>query len=873
MISNLWGLAVKTMWVKKLRTLFSIVSITLSVGLLCAVLLLQEQMDQALEQKSYEQYGHADLIMEYRSGTIGSNGIKAFDEVIISKIINLENIEGIGLTLDDPKRYKEKKDDFTLEGLSYTGVDDSPLTKAYYRFEQSLDMNDVVLSASLANRLDAGVNDTVVLPLQSGKRVEWTVAEIIPDIQTSDGKPMNKALFHLASLQQIMGLEGYINPVIADVKPGLDKQTVISSILMDLSLGSEFGIVILDSLERERSSVLNFKIMSYILAVIVCIISIVLYIGLLQTSIRERLTEMAIIRSLGGSEQQLRKTAMVEAAIIGFIGVSGGVALGLLINQTGVRFLSGLLQIDMIQTPVNGLGLAMVAMLAWLTVIAVSLVPAWRASIVDPIRCFRQAVEDDPDESRGRIGLFTGLVFAGIAMIVLSMSFRTGSNGRALWSSLGGLIWTIGILQGTFVVLNPVLRLIASCFGQLRSGAWQIVLKHMAADRKQSAFIILLISLPLTVFIPVNTIMTLSLNGTTESVERKYVSDMLIYTEREAYMNQNRYHLPANLISEINNLPGVQKVIPISGLESARLIDYDFSVADPEWISVNNVKNPGAKYPDYMGVSVIATDIHELSDLGLIPQLNIAINQVVLPEPYAEHLGIKVGDPLKLVMGEEQTIVTVGAIIQDFEFLDHNQLKRIILVDRSHMVLRPYFGTFEKVLVKADMNHRSEIYMGLSRLQHQFPDLRWGDKQTEMDEMLHILNQRMGFLWAVAAIVLIMSMMGMFNAQSASIHAKRREYAILRAIHLTPMQMLQMVLMQSMISAVLAVFLGLLTGAIMTFGFYNALGGGKAFGDLTIPWIQPVSLAVLILTYSVFISLPMAIKLARMKIVKALTME
>src|SRR5690606_31754730 len=117
-------------------------------------------------------------------------------------------------------------------------------------------------------------------------------------------------------------------------------------------------------------------------------------------------------------------------------------------------------------------------------------------------------------------------------------------------------------------------------------------------------------------------------------------------------------------------------------------------------------------------------------------------------------------------------------------------------------------------------------------------------------------------------------MIGLFNAVSASVHMKRREYAILRAIYVTPVQMVKMVLTQSIFCAICSIVIGLGTGIYMAYTFYNGFGGKEEITQgFIIPWTDQWIVITIMLSAAIFISLPMAIKLARMPIVKSITSD
>lgn len=868
MISNLWGLALRMIWIKKGRTLFSLIAVALTVGLLSSMFLLYDKMNKAIDHELYEKYGEADYWIGFHHGTIPQ--LRALTHDDVQRIRESNIVRELGEALEDSQYYTERTDEFIVEGLKYVGVDNSPLAKSYYRFNRSLAAYEVVITSNIANRLKVNVSETVTFPLKSGRRIEWKVAEIIQSRKGSDGKSSEMAYFHLETLQQEMGLSGYVNPIIIDLNPNVNKKTVPFILNSALPMKPIPNIELLDGTEKERDNVLSFQVMGYVLAVIACMVSVVLFMAISQITFRERFTELAVVRSMGGSTQQLGKIVIYEGVIIGFIGAVVGIGFGVWAGHIGTSVLSQWARMDMMQAPIHWWALLGIAIFAWISVIAVSLIPAWKATGIDPIDCFREPGASNGQEKKGVVLLL--LLFSlGAAMLIASMTMRSGSGVRVLCSTVGGLVLTIGVSCAILFIVSPVLRFIAALIARLGSRTSLIALKYSVPERKQSAFIIVIISLSLTVFMPISTLFFQVKSTSIHSIESSFVTDYVIHSAAQYPFPSG---LPTQLVDDLEQIPGVEKAIPLERPQSARLVDYDFARSDPEWALKYAGKDRKGSIQREQ-VQFIVTDIEKLSSIGVFPRISGAMeSSAVIPLEYAKQLGVAVGDRLQLQIGDLQRTVTIGATLEDFPLYSYKYTPadRYLFIDVSNPVHLTTGGTSELFWVNGG-NADYQIKESLDALQSRYPDLRWRNKQAEIENIIVQVKQRMGMLWAFAVVVMACGLIGMFNTLSASIHAKRREYAVLRAIHLTPLQMIRVVITQSAIFSLLAVILGFTTGMIMAFAFYNALGGANQLGAFTVPRGELVIVAGFIVILTIFASMPMAYKLGKMHVTKALVAE
>src|SRR5690606_26342044 len=138
----------------------------------------------------------------------------------------------------EPQAYGGAADAFALEGLHAIGMDNSSLVRSFYGIEAELGPQDVVITQSLATRLQVGEGDLLVFPLSSGREVISSVVEISANVLSLSGEPQDTAWFPLEKLQTVLGMEQLSNPVLLKLKPSVKKNRIHLLLPAELGLDS-----------------------------------------------------------------------------------------------------------------------------------------------------------------------------------------------------------------------------------------------------------------------------------------------------------------------------------------------------------------------------------------------------------------------------------------------------------------------------------------------------------------------------------------------------------------------------------------------------------------------------------------------------------
>lgn len=220
-------------------------------------------------------------------------------------------------------------------------------------------------------------------------------------------------------------------------------------------------------------------IMASVLAVVVAAASVSLIYNSFSISVAERTRQFGLLASLGASKKQLRRSVLMEALMLGAVGIPCGLVLGIagtaaVLNLTGAGFGALLSTGEGLSLAVEPLPLLAAAALSLAALLVSAWIPALRAGRVSAVDAIRQ-VQDvrlsrrarrraakasagagakAPFSRRADGGLW-GIV-AGVPGIIAHRNLsRAAARGRVVVASLAVSVVLVVAAGSVALVMNP----------------------------------------------------------------------------------------------------------------------------------------------------------------------------------------------------------------------------------------------------------------------------------------------------------------------------------------------------------------------------------------------------------------------------------
>jgi putative ABC transport system permease protein len=363
----------------KLLTFSYIVSICISVILVTSMLNFSWNAKNSYKDNLKAEYGDCDILATY-------DGYEDIKKENIEKIKDVKGVENIATGRITNKLYINGNNVYAI------GVHDNKLMKSRYKYDVSLEENQIIINSVLANVLQRGVGDKIIV---SGKSL--LIREIIKD-STKSSANIAMAIVSQKTLTHITKEKNVSNFIL--IKG--DKNVAIQKLAERISIvdrSVKLQMIEADSLFR--ASVETFSSFIYVLS-----LSVIFIVGLFVVSIFRNFMykynhSMAIIRAIGGNIRQVSQLFIYITLYLNGIGCVMGLILSVILNGLLLKVLDK--NVNIINGSIRYYPLASVAVTfsIFLLMTIIMVISMRRIITIAPIKAI---VQNEKENARKRYG-------------------------------------------------------------------------------------------------------------------------------------------------------------------------------------------------------------------------------------------------------------------------------------------------------------------------------------------------------------------------------------------------------------------------------------------------------------------------------------
>lgn len=258
----------------------------------------------------------------------GSGGVQPFPPGAVTAVRNVDGVEAASGV-----RYVSVE--VGGETAAISSVDPEQITKVYtVEWKEGSDADllgltdrELVIGESLADRVDAGIGDSVTFTSQKGKDFNFEIAAIMKSDSISlagEGIITQRAMS--SDFNQRLDAVGLV-----DLDPEVDLDTT-QTVIEDTLKRQDFPTVeVLNQGElkdQQKQQINGLLAMIYVLLALAVVVSLVGIVVTLILSIYERTRELGMLRAVGMSRRQVKRMVRYEAVITAVIGAITGLVVG-----------------------------------------------------------------------------------------------------------------------------------------------------------------------------------------------------------------------------------------------------------------------------------------------------------------------------------------------------------------------------------------------------------------------------------------------------------------------------------------------------------------------------------------------------------------
>lgn len=836
---GLWvRMAWRYLWGRKLRTILTVVAISLAVMLIFGMNGVLPAMLTAIRSNMLASTGAVDVeVTGVSNDTFGSDvaaRIKAITGVsVVSPVLQRTDLLG---------------DNAPVSSVSVTGVDPSTYQQVVAirmrdgRFLATGDGDVMVIPSTLADQAKLKVGDTFELPGATG-----SIKYHIVGVAEVPGAPgVENVYVPLGSAQKLFLQGGKVNIVEVKTAPGADQKAVGEAI--QRKLGSSYKIGGLGGSDQLLSSLQVSEAAINLFGLFALAMGAFIILNTFRTVITERRRDIGMLRAMGASRATILGTLLTEAGFQGVAGTILGIILGYALAWSALAALGPMMK-SLLKLTIGG---PMFEPSTWVLAIAVGLGmtliggawPAIQAARLSPMEVLRP---QPPEVTRAHIGWGA---MAGFVVILASIGMLLSRNVPLAAS--GVLVFLVGLILISPILVAPAARALQWVARLLFGSEGYIAARNAERQPSRAAVTISVMMIGLSIVVGLIGMIT-SVNGAfLDYLDNSLGADYLLVPKSLLLSGGNAGAGP-QLLARIKAAPGVENATSLR-LATTKIGDTTMQVigVDPE------------VYPKLGGLTFTkgdSTQAWEALGAGRAAVVN-GIFDAQHPTALGDYLAMQTAAGTK-----RYRVVGVGT-----DYLNAKLATAYISQDN----LGRDFNEKADLLILADAKpgaDKAKVKRELRKIVSEYPTFSLFDYADYRQTTLDTVSSTITIYYVLAAIIALPSLLALVNTLAMAVLERTREIGMMRAVGSTRGQISRMVLAESLMLASMGTILGVIAGIWMAYALVGALASSGFPMTFVFPWEGIIAGIVVGLVFGVIAALIPARSAARLDIVEALSYE
>jgi putative ABC transport system permease protein len=664
----------------------------------------------------------------------------------------------------------------------------------------------VVLGAATAGALAVVAGDTLDISYQgrpatlSVLRIETPHSRVGADLLLVD----------IATAKAVLAMHGrlsYVDLILDAAGEHWVRQRIPAGVQLQTVAAQAQGVTRLSAAFE-----LNLTAMS----LLALLVGMFLVFNAMTFSMVQRRTLFGRLRAIGVTPRELFSLILLEAVIVAVLGTVLGLLLGVWLGQGLTRLVAATVNelyyhVSVTAVQLDGSALLIAAGVGVVATLLATLVPAWQAARTPPLTTLSRAALEQA--ARRGVPLWALL---GLLLLVAGLLLALVLPGGVIMSFAGLFALVLGAAMMTPLVIRALHRLLARA---ALPGLWRMGVRDLDRHLSRLGIAVAALMVALSASVGVG-VMVDSMRGSVNS----WLSDLLsadLYVAAEGFAEGAL--LPAAVVDAVAQLESVaalsryrERTLPLAG-RRVELIGAQLAA------------------PSRRGFALLSgapTAWKEFDD-----------GAVLVSEPLAFHLGLEPGSYLELPTPAGPVAVQVAAVFRDYAS-EHGRL----FLDEA--VYRQYWpeqavNTLALFARNADVE---TMRRALSELAARYA-LVLTPAAAILKESMAVFDRTFRVTEVLRAVALMVAFIGVLSALMALQLERGKEYAVLRALGLTPGQIAGLISGESVLMGLLAACVAIPTGVLMAWVLIESVQR-RAFG-----WSMPFSVDSTLLWQTLLVGL------------------
>jgi putative ABC transport system permease protein len=694
------------------------------------------------------------------------------------------------------------------------------------------------------------IGDRISLVGRTGKR-NFTISGLAKfgDVSSIGGATI--AVVTLPVAQALAGQRGKVDTIQVAAAPGVSPAELVTRIdrvmpdTVEVKTGQQDAT---DESDSVKNSLGFLNTLLLVFAGIAVFVGAFIIFNTFSITVAQRTREFALLRTMGASRNQVLRSVLLEALIVGLVASILGLLVGLGAAK-GINELFKSFGADLPQTGLVFKGRTVIVGLLVGTIVTLvaSLAPARRATRVPPLAAMREEAAIPPPPTRRR-RVLSWLLLLGGAVAILYALFGGAPASQALSVlGLGAVALFIAVALLSPRLVPPIAGAVGRPLERLRGVGGRLARENAMRNPSRTAVTAaaLMIGLALVTFV---SILAAGVKASIDdTVENRMKAQLVVLNKDGQFTPISDESAPA-----IRRVPGVEVVSPLNSSQA-------------------EIEGVGGK-PFGSGIDPPSFDrVWNLDLKEGPPDLTSTLTprDIALETDFADANSLDLGDTLHVTtpIGMKPDLRVTGI------FEDKSGLVGEFIVPGT--VVARQFGQRDDDFQFIGLQPGADVDAAQARverlLERRFPVAEAQNREEFKDSITGGVDRFLALIYALLSLSVIVSLFGIVNTLVLSIHERTRELGMMRAIGTSRRLVRRIVRYESVITALIGATLGLALGFIL--GVVTTVALEDEGFLLSIPVASLIVFALLAILAGILAAIPPARRASRLNVLDALAYE
>jgi putative ABC transport system permease protein len=845
----MWRATIKSLLARRVRLMLTTLSVVLGVGFVAGTFVLTDTMTATFDQLFRNVTADTDVLVRSQAafqsgGGDGSTGDQR-EPMPASIVQRIESVDGVASAVPDVEGYAQIVDPATGKaigsvgpptiGTSWDGQTSGVIKLRDGAAPRGTDQ--VAIDAATAGKYGISVGERVEVLFEGPSRT-FTVSGVVGIGEADNLAGATLAIFDLPTTQDVLGKQGLADDVSVKADPRVSATALRDRIAAVLPKGTE-AITASTYADEQASQMQNalgfFRTALLVFAIVALFVGGFIILNTFTIIVTQRTRELALLRAMGASRRQVMLSVLLEAAVVGLVAGAIGVLAGIGI-ATGLQALLKAFGIDLPSTTTQVLPRTVIVSLivGLLVTVVASIAPARRASTVAPIEAMRENGGRWSASLRRRIPAGILVTAAGGA----TLGYGLVGGGALLFVGIGAAITFVGVAILSALIVRPAARAVGAPLRVLgvpgRLGAGNAMRNPRRTASTAGA---LMVGLGLMAFVA---IFGASVRASTDRV----IADTV---RADLFISSSSFNGFGPQVAQ-----GLRSVPQIDAVFELRMVEARIG-GDPATVTGVDPATIGKVAALEVGSgSIVALDV----------------NSILVQEDVAAEHGWSVGDQVSVRFARTgtQTFEVAGTYARDELVGSYVISMGAYEANVTEQLDQGVLATAVPGTSVADAQDAAE------RALADFPNVEVRNQAQFRQEQASQIDGVMSLISALLLLAVVISLFGIVNTLGLSIHERRHEIGLLRAVGMSRRQVRRMVLSESVIVALLGALLGTGIGLFFGWAVQSSLAG-KGITQFVVPGAQLAQYVGIAALAGLLAGFVPAVRAARLRILDAIAYE